>query len=207
MSRSLSDILSSWFVKRGIWILLGLTVVIIIVAAVISWTSKDKPKSKTFKDTLRDAEDFLLDTVYGPDTPEPTPSAGPQGRTSGGKYESKGEAEARRVLREYFNRPNGFTNARPNFLNNTVTGGTHNLEIDCWEPELRLGVEYNGRQHYDFIPYFHKNKEAFMNQKYRDELKRRMCRDNGVTLIEIPYTVANDKIKSYLVSRLRSNGY
>ncbi len=35
-----------------------------------------------------------------------------------------------------------------------------NLEIDCYSPKLKLGVEYNGAQHYKFIPHFHKNKEA-----------------------------------------------
>ncbi|NQZ58906.1 MAG: carbohydrate-binding protein [Lentisphaeraceae bacterium] len=53
-------------------------------------------------------------------------------------------------------------------MRNPVTGGSHNLEIDCYNDELRIGVEYQGRQHYSFNPRFHKNKEAFRNQQYRD---------------------------------------
>ena len=46
-----------------------------------------------------------------------------------------------------------------------------------------------------------------MNQKYRDELKRRMCNDNMITLIEVPYTVKNENIKSYLIEELYKKGY
>ena len=118
---------------------------------------------------------------------------------------SKGEAECKRVLEKIFNKP--FLNVRPNFLNNPVTGGDFNMEIDCYNEELLLGVEYSGKQHLKYIPFFHKNYEAFLNQKYRDELKRRMCKDNGITLIEVQYTVKFEDIESYLVKELRKNGY
>lgn len=113
--------------------------------------------------------------------------------------ESKGEIECRRVLRNMFGLP--FNKDRPNFLRNEVTGG-NNLELDCYSPELGLAIEYNGIQHYKYIPYFHKNKEAFLNQKYRDEIKRRMCKDNNVILIEVPYTVKLHNIESYLYEKL-----
>lgn len=119
--------------------------------------------------------------------------------------ESKGEAECRRVLQDIFKRP--FNNDRPDILNNPVTGGGNNLELDCYCPELRLAVEYNGVQHYKYVPYFHKNREAFLNQKYRDELKRRMCRDNGITLIEVPNTVKIPDIRKFLIKKLYSAGY
>lgn len=119
--------------------------------------------------------------------------------------ESKGEIECRRVLEDIFDRD--FDKARPDFLNNPVTGGNFNLELDCYNPELKLAVEYQGQQHYKFTPHFHKNKEAFLNQKYRDELKRRMCRDNLITLIEVPYTVKPENIRSYLIQELFKRGY
>ena len=97
------------------------------------------------------------------------------------------------MLENAFDR--SFGKARPNFLNNPVTGGNFNLELDCYNPELKLAVEYNGVQHYKYTPHFHKNNEAFLNQKYRDELKRRMCKDNMITLIEVPYTIMVENIK------------
>jgi len=121
------------------------------------------------------------------------------------KKDSSGELECRRVLEQIFKVP--FGKARPNFLSNPVTGGNFNLELDCYNPELNLAVEYNGQQHYKFIPFFHKNKEAFQNQKYRDELKRRMCKENMITLIEIPYTVKTENIKKNLIQELFKRGY
>ena len=81
------------------------------------------------------------------------------------------------------------------------------MELDCYNPELKLAVEYSGKQHYEYVPYFHKNKEAFLNQKYRDELKRRMCKDNMITLIEVPYTVKIQDIRGYLTNKLLKHGY
>ena len=119
--------------------------------------------------------------------------------------DSKGEIECRRVLQFIFNK--SFDKARPNFLRNPVTGGDFNLELDCYDPELGIAVEYNGVQHYKFIPFFHKNKEAFLNQKYRDDMKRRICKENGILLIEVPYTVKIEDIKSFIQKSLIINGF
>lgn len=119
--------------------------------------------------------------------------------------ESKGEKRCREVLEKIFNKK--FPNCRPDFLNNPVTGGSHNLELDCFCDELKLCVEYSGKQHYEYIPYFHKNKEAFQNQKYRDFMKKTMCKDNDITLIEVPYTVKVEEIEEYLVKELKQRGY
>lgn len=119
--------------------------------------------------------------------------------------ESKGEIECKRVLEKIFRKP--FPKDRPNFLRNPVTGGNFNLELDCYNKDLQLAVEYSGKQHYEYIPYFHKNKEAFTNQKYRDYMKRTMCKDNKITLIEVPYTVEIKDIESFLINELRNNGY
>lgn len=117
---------------------------------------------------------------------------------SEGKKESKGEAECRRVLQKIFGRP--FLSQRPDFLRNPVTGGEFNLELDCYDPELKLAVEYNGIQHYKYVPYFHRNHEHFINQKYRDDMKRRMCKDNGIILIEVPYTIKIPDIEQYIIN-------
>ena len=123
----------------------------------------------------------------------------------GPKKTSSGELECRRVLQKIFKKP--FNTVRPDFLRNPVTGDNFNLELDCYEDSLKLGVEYQGQQHYKYIPYFHKNKEAFRNQCYRDELKRRMCRDNRINLIEVPYTVKVQNIEDYIRKELKMIGY
>jgi len=117
--------------------------------------------------------------------------------------ESKGEMECRRVLQKIFNRP--FRKERPDFLRNPVTGGNFNLELDCFDSNLGLAVEYQGVQHYEFNPFFHKSKDAFLNQKYRDFMKRKMCEENGIILIEVPYSTKN--IETYLKNELNKNGF
>jgi len=118
--------------------------------------------------------------------------------------DSRGETEVRQVLEDYFQRP--FPKCRPDFMLNPVTGSQFNLELDCYNESLRLAVEYQGEQHYKFIPFFHKSKEAFYNQKYRDELKRLRCRELGITLIEVPYTEKR-RIRDFLTGELRARGY
>jgi len=121
------------------------------------------------------------------------------------KNKSKGEEECRRVLQSIFRVP--FTSQRPDFLRNPVTGGNFNLELDCYNYELGLAVEYNGQQHYKYIPYFHRNKDHFMTQKYRDDMKRRICKEQGIVLIEVPYTVPIKDIANFIVRECKNYGY
>jgi hypothetical protein len=120
------------------------------------------------------------------------------------KKDSAGELRTRAFLESHFKRP--FSKCRPDFMINPVTGSRYNLEFDCYNSELGLAVEYNGAQHYNYIPFFHKNKEAFYNQKYRDELKRMRCKELGIVLIEIPYTKEN-QLESYLKEQLKMHGF
>lgn len=117
--------------------------------------------------------------------------------------ESKGEIECRRVLQSLFKKP--FPKARPNILRNPVTsenGFDNNLELDCYNEELKLACEYQGIQHYKYIPYFHRTRDAFTNQKYRDHMKKEMCMKNGIRLIEVPYTVKVPDIESYIRKKI-----
>jgi hypothetical protein len=119
--------------------------------------------------------------------------------------QSKGELECRRVLQKIFKKP--FNTSRPDFLRNPVTGGNFNLELDCFDSHIGLACEYNGKQHYKYCPYFHRNKEHFLNQKYRDDMKRRICRDNNIRLIEVPYTVPHEQIEGFIRKKLVQMGF
>ena len=119
------------------------------------------------------------------------------------KPDSSGETECRRVLQKIFKKP--FKKERPDFLKNYVTGGTHNLELDCFNSSLKIAVEYQGRQHYEYVPFFHNNsKIVFENGKYRDEMKRRLCSDNGIKLIEVPYFIKNNDIEEFITQKLKN---
>jgi hypothetical protein len=117
--------------------------------------------------------------------------------------DSKLELQTKFLLESIFNVP--FYKIRPNFLRNEVTG--YNLEIDLYNDDLKLAVEVQGDQHYKFIPFFHRNKDAFTMQRYRDEMKKQKCIKEGITLIEIPYKVGEKGLKKYLLTQLRLNEY
>ncbi len=64
------------------------------------------------------------------------------------------------------------------------------LELDIWNPELRLAIEYNGKQHYEIVPRFHPDGEASLkDQQRRDQLKADLCCKHYIGVIIVPYTV------------------
>lgn len=62
----------------------------------------------------------------------------------------------------------------------------------------RIGIEYNGRQHYEYTPYFHQSLDAFYNQQLRDIKKQEYCDINQIILLVIPYTLYPREIIEYL---------
>jgi hypothetical protein len=119
------------------------------------------------------------------------------------KNESRGETQCKRVVESIFGVP--FEKTRPDFLNNHVT--KNNLELDCYNADLKIAVEFDGRQHYEFVPFFHRNEDAFRAQQYRDYMKQKKCEENGILLIRVPYTTTLEQIEPYIRSSLRAAGY
>lgn len=113
---------------------------------------------------------------------------------------SKGEAECRYVLEKMFSKP--FPRRKPKFMFNSETGA--NLELDMYNKELGIACEYNGKQHYEYIPYFHsKGKTDLYAQKRRDVKKREICSKLGIQLIIVPYTVKEKNISNYIINELK----
>jgi hypothetical protein len=52
---------------------------------------------------------------------------------------------------------------------------------------LHLAFEYQGMQHYRFLPWFHASPTDFEAQKQRDAEKAARCLAQGVRLIVVPY--------------------
>ncbi len=174
------------------------SLVVIIVLVVVNFFSG---KKGTYQDHTKLIIHLLQEPYVGPqrtqgDSMQKRPSSSPLSDS----FVSKGEEECRRAIEKLTGK--AFPQSRPSFLYSAINGG-HNLELDCYCPELKLAIEYNGRQHYEFNPYFHKNKEAFLNTRYRDDMKERLCRENGVRLIVVPYTVKITKIYDYIKDKLK----
>lgn len=58
--------------------------------------------------------------------------------------------------------------------------------IDLYIPELNLGIEYMGRQHYQPIEYFG-GEESFKSRIKKDEEKKEKCEERGIKLIHFKY--------------------
>eukprot|EP00662_Eupelagonemidae_sp_cell21_P036402 gene36402-15539_t len=61
------------------------------------------------------------------------------------------------------------------------------LELDCFNKETGTAVEFNGKQHYEWVPHFHKTRAEFAEQQKRDARKRELCAAHGVKLVVVPY--------------------
>jgi hypothetical protein len=73
---------------------------------------------------------------------------------------------------------------RPDWLNR--------LEIDIWIPEMNIGIEYQGEQHYHPIEIWGGD-VGLRDLQIRDDRKRKICKERGVRLIEIKYDEAISK--------------
>lgn len=114
---------------------------------------------------------------------------------------NKSENECRRVLQNIFIGYK-FPNVRPDFMENNKTKRC--LELDCYNEKLNLALEYNGKQHYKYVPIFHKgDKDAYKSQKKRDDLKKKICAIRNITLIVVPYTVPFKDIERYIVNSVK----
>lgn len=60
--------------------------------------------------------------------------------------------------------------------------------FDVFIPSLNIAVEYQGLQHYQPVDFFG-GEETYKANVIRDKRKRRLCKNNGVHLIEIRYDV------------------
>ena len=60
--------------------------------------------------------------------------------------------------------------------------------LDIYIPQLKTGIEYQGEQHYGPIEVFG-GEEGYSAVQERDERKKKLCKENGVRLIEWPYSL------------------
>ncbi len=93
---------------------------------------------------------------------------------------SSGHKKARTILNELF----PFDKA----LEELMLPGTGKLCADFFIPTRRLMIEVHGRQHFEFVQFFHKNRVGFMMSQVRDRNKAEWCKLNDITLIVLKDT-------------------
>jgi len=84
-----------------------------------------------------------------------------------------------KIVQKIYLNSNILRNHRPQWLNG--------LELDIFIPEKRIAYEYQGQQHYFPIEAWG-GIAALKALKERDSLKKKICKLENITLIEIDYT-------------------
>jgi very-short-patch-repair endonuclease len=71
------------------------------------------------------------------------------------------------------------------------------LSFDFYIEEYNLIIEFDGKQHFEPVPYFG-GEETFEKQKQRDEIKNNYCKEKNINLLRIRYDEnIRDKLKLY----------
>ena len=90
-----------------------------------------------------------------------------------------------------------FIKIRPNWLKNK---NNNCLELDMYNEELKLAIEYNGIQHYKFSKYFHKTYAEFEKRLEDDKIKIILCKEKNINLLIVSYTIKN--VEEYIENEL-----
>lgn len=121
----------------------------------------------------------------------------PKSKPRRNNFKSRGERLCCQTMERIYGVP--FVTVRPSWLLND-TG--YPLELDCYNEDLQLAVEYNGEQHYKWPNFTNQSYEEFIAQLSRDQLKLKLCDRNGVYLITVPYNIPYENIPAYITSHL-----
>lgn len=121
---------------------------------------------------------------------------------------SSGERMVESVLKhtgEQYETQKRFSNCRG--VENGVWGEKRQLAFDFYLPKRNILIEYDGKHHFQPIPFGSDNPEIdFEKQKIRDRIKEEFALKNGFTLIRIPFHVLREYgfsgLSDYLLKRL-----
>lgn len=94
----------------------------------------------------------------------------------------KGEYLTRKWLDRLIMSADYIDGARPVILMNPLTGEP--LELDRYYPSLKVGFEHHGPQHCGPTKQF-PDQEQFNRLRSRDLIKRGLCQENGIVLVEL----------------------
>lgn len=115
---------------------------------------------------------------------------------------SKLQEYTARLLEQYFPEYAVRENYRPDWM---MSKQGKRLELDFYVEKLNIAIEIQGKQHYTFIKFFHKNEEGFSERLADDREKKRLCRNYKVTLFEASNEQEVFEIIKKVKAELRNN--
>lgn len=69
------------------------------------------------------------------------------------------------------------------------------LTLDFYNANKRVAIEVQGKQHTQYVEFFHQDRINYLHQLKRDQKKERFCEINNIKLVTI---FPNDIINTYL---------
>ncbi len=108
------------------------------------------------------------------------------------------EQRVRNILEQIFR--SSFPSIKPSWLINPKTN--RRLELDCYNAGLKMAFEVDGEQHHKYLPFYHRTHQNYLDMKERDMMKGMMCEKMEVKLIRIPYTIDENDLEEYILSRV-----
>lgn len=122
-------------------------------------------------------------------------------RYHGSRYTNKeyhkSEIELTRIIEKYYGSNNVYTSVHPIWAE-TDKGVLY--EFDILIKNKNILVEYNGRQHYQFVKFFQRTKKRFKEQQKRDKLKYKLAKENNYTVFTFKYN--EPLFKDYVINRI-----
>lgn len=109
-------------------------------------------------------------------------------------WKSRREKLCSEILQKIYNVP--FYTCKPKFLKNPETGRL--LEIDCYNKDLKLGLEVQGIHHYQWPNWTNQSYREWIQVIRKDQYKVEACDVNGVYLITVPYNVPDHLLERYI---------
>lgn len=83
-------------------------------------------------------------------------------------------------------------------------------EYDFYLPDHNLLIEFHGKQHYDYIPYFHKTYHGFELQRLRDSNKITLAKAKKIPLLEFNYkqldNLSTEQFEQLILNNIKNRG-
>ena len=95
----------------------------------------------------------------------------------------KREEELYQLIKKVYKKYNVINQYKPLFLKNPYGG---QQSIDIYIEDIKIGIEYQGKQHYEAISIFGGD-EGLLQTQLRDRRKLDKCTENGVKVVYIKY--------------------
>ena len=96
----------------------------------------------------------------------------------------------------------GYTVLEEHPVKVVVHGRKTTLFVDLVVKELRLAIECQGRQHYQFTPHFHGNRPQFAASVQRDQAKAQALREAGCIYLAVGFQEGDRLTARKLLKRI-----